>query len=160
MSDGLSDIKPGEADSLIMSGIGGILMIRLLADNCETAKSFRELILSPQSELADVRRYLVENGYFIEYEHMLCDEGKFYFIFHVVGKNDEREWSEEEYRYGKDICAEDLEIFRVYLEKEKRQYEQILEKINLAPQNKRSERRIAQLYEDIACVEKQKCRIS
>lgn len=160
LSDGLSDIKPGEADSLIMSGIGGILMIRLLADNCETAKSFRELILSPQSELADVRRYLVENGYFIEYEHMLCDEGKFYFIFYVVGKNDEREWSEEEYRYGKDICAEDLEIFRVYLEKEKRQYEQILEKINLAPQNERSERRIAQLYEDIACVEKQKCRIS
>ncbi len=154
LSDGLSNIRPGEADSLIMSGIGGILMIRLLSDNCETAKSFQELILSPQSELADVRRYLVENGYFIEYEHMLCDEGKFYFIFHVVVKKDERDWSEDEYRYGKEICAEDLDTFRAYLEKEKRQYEQILEKMKQAPQNERAAQRIAQLQKDIAYVEK------
>ncbi len=83
LSDGLANITLGEADSLIMSGIGGILMVRLLTDGDETARSFQELILSPQSELADVRRYLVANGYFIEYEHMLCDEGKFYFVFHV-----------------------------------------------------------------------------
>ena len=38
-------------------------------------QSFKELILSPQSELFDVRRYLVSNGYLIEYEHMLCIEG-------------------------------------------------------------------------------------
>ncbi len=75
-------IKPGEADSLIMSGIGGILMMRLLQDEEHTAKSFKELILSPQSELFDVRRYLcVSNGYLIEYEHMLCDEGKVLFYF-------------------------------------------------------------------------------
>ena len=129
-------------------------MIRLLSDNCETAKNFQELILSPQSELADVRRYLVENGYFIEYEHMLCDEGKFYFIFHVVVKKDERDWSEDEYRYGKEICAEDLDTFRAYLEKEKRQYEQILEKMKQAPQNERAAQRIAQLQKDIAYVEK------
>ena len=84
LSDGLANIKPGEADSLIMSGIGGILMMRLLQDEEHTAKSFKELILSPQSELFDVRRYLVSNGYLIEYEHMLCDEGKYYFIFHVL----------------------------------------------------------------------------
>lgn len=33
-----------------------------------------------------MRRYLVSNGYLIEYEHMLCDEGKYYFIFHVLVK--------------------------------------------------------------------------
>ena len=56
-------------------------MMRLLQDEEQTAKSFKELILSPQSELFDVRRYLASNGYLIEYEHMLCDEGKYYFIF-------------------------------------------------------------------------------
>ncbi len=154
LSDGLSNIRPGEADSLIMSGIGGILMIRLLSDNCETAKSFQELILSPQSELADVRRYLVANGYFIEYEHILCDDGKFYFIFHVVVQKDERDWSDDEYHYGKEICAEDLDTFLAYLEREKRQYEQIFEKMKQAPQNDRAAQRIAQLQKGIACVEK------
>lgn len=42
LSDGLANIKPGEADSLIMSGIGGILMMRLLQDEEHTAKSFKE----------------------------------------------------------------------------------------------------------------------
>ena len=156
LSDGLANIRPGEAESLIMAGIGGILMIRLLTDGEETAKSFQELILSPQSELADVRRYLSSNGYFIEYEHMLCDEGKFYFIFHVVVKQDEREWSEEEYRYGKDICAEDIETFLLFLEKEERQYEQILEKMKTAPENERAAQRIAKLHDDIDCVKRRR----
>ena len=42
LSDGLANIKPGEADSLIMSGIGGILMMRLLQDEEHTAKSFKD----------------------------------------------------------------------------------------------------------------------
>ena len=41
LSDGLANIKPDEADSLIMSGIGGILMMRLLQDEEHTAKSFK-----------------------------------------------------------------------------------------------------------------------
>ena len=156
VSDGLANIKPGEADSLIMSGIGGILMMRLLQDEEHTAKSFKELILSPQSELFDVRRYLVSNGYLIEYEHMLCDEGKYYFIFHVLVKKDEREWSEEEYRYGKDICKDDMKTFLAYLEKEERQYEQILEKMKQAPENDRAAQRIAQLHQDITCLKKRR----
>ena len=156
LSDGLANIKPGEADSLIMSGIGGILMMRLLQDEEHTAKSFKELTLSPQSELFDVRRYLVSNGYLIEYEHMLCDEGKYYFIFHVLVKKDEREWSEEEYRYGKDICKDDMKTFLAYLEKEERQYEQILEKMKQAPENDRAAQRIAQLHQDITCLKKRR----
>lgn len=154
LSDGLEKILPGEAETLIMSGIGGILMLRLLKDGRESAKSFQELILSPQSELEQVRRSLVQDGYFIEYEHVLCDEGKFYFIFHVVVKKDERDWREEEYRFGKEICREDTQVFLAYLEKEKRQYMQILEKMEQAPGNDRSKQRIAQINEEMACLER------
>ncbi|MED9926287.1 MAG: tRNA (adenine(22)-N(1))-methyltransferase TrmK, partial [Lachnospiraceae bacterium] len=99
---------------------------------------------------------LVSNGYLIEYEHMLCDEGKYYFIFHVLVKKDEREWSEEEYRYGKDICKDDMKTFFAYLEKEERQYEQILEKMKQAPENDRAAQRIAQLHQDITCLKKRR----
>ena len=103
-----------------------------------------------------MRRYLVSNGYLIEYEHMLCDEGKYYFIFHALVKKDEREWSEEEYRYGKDICKDDMKTFLAYLEKEERQYEQILEKMKQAPENDRAAQRIAQLHQDITCLKKRR----
>ena len=87
---------------------------------------------------------------------MLCDEGKYYFIFHVLVKKDEREWSEEEYRYGKDICKDDMKTFLAYLEKEERQYEQILEKMKQAPENDRAAQRIAQLHQDIICLKKRR----
>ena len=103
-----------------------------------------------------MRRYLVSNGYLIEYEHMLCDEGKYYFIFHVLVKKDEREWSKEEYRYGKDICKDDMKTFLAYLEKEERQYEQILEKMKQAPEIDRAAQRIAQLHQDITCLKKRR----
>ena len=32
-------------------------------------------------------------------------------FFHVIIKKDEREWSYEEYRYGKDICKDDMKTF-------------------------------------------------
>ena len=92
----------------------------------------------------------------LKYEHMLCDEGKYYFIFHVLVKKDEREWSEEEYRYGKDICKDDIKTFLAYLEKEERQYEQILEKMKQAPENDRAAQRIAQLHQDITCLKKRR----
>ena len=103
-----------------------------------------------------MRRYLVSNGFLIENEHMICDEGKYYFIFHVLVKKDEREWSEEEYRYGKDICKDDMKTFLAYLEKEERQYEQILEKMKQAPENDRAAQRIAQLHQDITCLKKRR----
>lgn len=103
-----------------------------------------------------MRRYLVSNGYLIEYEHMLCDEGKYYFIFHVLVKKDEREWSEEEYRYGKDICKDDIKTFLAYLEKEERQYEQILEKMSRHQKTIVPQQRIAQLHQDITCLKKRR----
>ena len=87
---------------------------------------------------------------------MIKDEGKYYFIFHVLVKKDEREWLEEEYRYGKDICKDDMKTFLAYLEKEERQYEQILEKMKQAPENDRAAQRIAQLHQDITCLKKRR----
>ena len=75
---------------------------------------------------------------------------------HVLVKKDEREWSEEEYRYGKYICKDDMKTFLAYLEKEERQYEQILEKMKQAPENDRAVQRIAQLHQDITCLKKRR----
>ena len=69
-------------------------------------------------------------------------------------KKDERDWREEEYRFGKEICREDTQVFLAYLEKEKRQYVQILEKMEQAPGNDRSKQRIAQINEEMACLER------
>ena len=168
LSDGLANIKPGEADSLIMSGIGGILMMRLLQDEEQTAKSFKELILSPQSELFDVRRYLASNGYLIEYEHMLCDEGKYYFIMdcvyhdmaegavynnntHLQEKN-AAEYTEEELRYGRYLIDNHSEVLKEYLDKEYDSFISIqksLKEQNVKKPSAAIEKRLQELEADI-----------
>lgn len=78
LSDGLKNYRVGEADTLLCAGMGGPLMQRLLAEEPEKAKSFRELILQPQSEIASFRKFLREAGFIIASENMVLEEGKFY----------------------------------------------------------------------------------
>lgn len=83
LSDGLKEYRVGEAQSLVCAGMGGRLMMRILTESREKAKLLDELILQPQSELPAFRRFLKEEGYLTLDENILCEEGKFYFLFKV-----------------------------------------------------------------------------
>ena len=63
LSDGLAALKPGEADSVVIAGMGGPLIIRILSTYPEVTDSLKELILQPQSEIPEVRMWLYEHGY-------------------------------------------------------------------------------------------------
>ena len=65
LSDGLREYMPGEADSLIIAGMGGRLMVNILNENINNTRDFKELILSPQSEIPEVRMFLSEQGFMI-----------------------------------------------------------------------------------------------
>lgn len=79
-SDGLAEYRAGEADTMICTGIGGILMRSILDAEPEKAASFRQLILSPQTEIALVREWLCHNGFLITAEKFLLEDGKYYTI--------------------------------------------------------------------------------
>lgn len=116
LSDGLEKIMPGEVQSIIMAGMGGLLMIRLLTLGRETAKQADELILSPQSDLDEFRRFVVKDGYTICQEAVVKEDGKYYFIFYVKPGMDTRVWSNEEYAYGKNLETDSVELAKEYLE--------------------------------------------
>lgn len=83
-SDGLSSYRRGEADSIVITGMGGALIVRILSGGAGKYEGIRELILSPQSEPFLVRRWLRENGFLLEREAMLCEDGKYYTIMRAV----------------------------------------------------------------------------
>ena len=80
LSDGLEKLLSGEADCVLIAGMGGSLMRRILSDGRETLQSVPELILQPQSEIPQIRQFLREQGYRIADEDMVEEDGKFYFI--------------------------------------------------------------------------------
>ena len=92
LSNGLEKLLPGEADCILIAGMGGGLIQRILAEGRETVQAGKELILQPQSEIPQTRRFLREHGYRITDEDMVEEDGKFYFLMkaHKVEDSGER----------------------------------------------------------------------
>ena len=70
-SDGLEALKPGEADTVVIAGMGGLLICRILVQGREAAATVREWVLEPQSDTDKVRQYLLDHAYTIRDEHMV-----------------------------------------------------------------------------------------
>lgn len=83
LSDGLVNMPEGKADTLICAGMGGRLVIKILSESIEKVKQLKEMVLQPQSEIWLVREYLRNQGFVIDKEDMVMEEGKYYPVLHV-----------------------------------------------------------------------------
>ena len=119
LSDGLRELGSGEADTVIISGMGGLLTVRILKDDMDKVRSLKELILSPHSDWDVVRHFLHDEGMMIIDEHMVIDDGKYYVVMKAVYRpENNRNPSECEYRYGSVLLASRDPVLRQYLENE------------------------------------------
>ena len=102
MSDGLAKLEPGEGDTLVIAGMGGPLMERILKDGAKVREGFQELILQPQSDLPHFRHFLSEIGWEIVREEMIKEDGKFYPMMKAVRNNsgEKTVYTEEEAWFG------------------------------------------------------------
>ena len=109
-SDGLQQLVEGEADTILISGIGGALMERILREFPHVTQSAKELVLSPQSEIYKVRHALHDLGFVIAQEEMVFDQGKYYTIIRCE-RGSEHYFTEEEYIYGGYLMRTDIRYF-------------------------------------------------
>ena len=124
LSDGLAEYNKGEAESIIMAGMGGNLTVRILSDSKDKWKDGTELVLSPHSEQELVRRYLCDNGMTIVKECMLVDEEKYYVVMRAVSGSSDYT-TDAHYRYGKLLLETRDSVLYEYLQKEVIKKEQI-----------------------------------
>lgn len=83
LCDGLSDIRPDEADVIVIAGMGGETIVSIL----QAAPWSREktLLLQPMTGCPDLRLWLQQNGYCIEKERTVCEGKRLYTIWTVMG---------------------------------------------------------------------------
>lgn len=140
LSDGLTGLLPGEADTVLIAGMGGPLMERILSAYPETVATVKELVLQPQSEIPEFRRFVRRIGFRITEEDMLCEDGKFYTILRAE-RGEDSPWTEEEYRYGKCLRETALPVLRAYLAEERRMAEEVLNGLSGVETEKAERRR-------------------
>ena len=73
LSDGLQDIPPGAAETIVMAGMGGDLIVRILQAAPWVCDARYTLILQPQSAGQALRQYLSEHGFAIDREALVQD---------------------------------------------------------------------------------------
>ena len=150
LGDGLEPIKSFEAESVLISGMGGPLMTEILENRIE---EFSLAVLSPQSDFANFRRFLFDRMEIVKEEY-LEEGGKFYRLFlarkkqspesqeiEQEEKQEERENEPKRKEDKKEFCRTAVEweygwlplqgkdpVLKRMLEKEEKQYKEILEK--------------------------------
>ncbi len=114
LCDGLKGLKPHEADSVIIAGMGGYLTVRILSEGAGVLESVSKLILEPQSGEDAVRYFLTEHGFMIECENMVFEDGKYYVIMRAVHGN-EPLLDEEEAVFGRCLIRDKNPVLYNYL---------------------------------------------
>lgn len=140
LGDGLSALSGEEADTVIIAGMGGPLIVRILTEGLETARRMKRLILSPQSEIWSVRAFLERNGFVIEDEAMTEEDGKYYTVIcarsaggyigdgtFCVSERKRLEW-----KYGKCLLERKDPVLKVFLEQERQKYRKVRDRLDNA----------------------------
>ena len=129
LGDGLSPYEK-DIDTIIISGMGGRNMIGIFKEHLEYLKHIQTIILSPNNYQIDIKKFLVNNGYFIKEEH-LVKEGKF--IYQVIKfEKGKVKYTKREYFFGPLLLKEKNNLFIEYYARELKSREILFP---LLPQN-------------------------
>ena len=114
VSDGLENLNEYQVDTIIISGMGGNLIVDIINKNIDVAKSSNCMILGANNSLSLLRKFLHENSFEIIQEVDLFENGKYYQIIKAkVGKQIFTQ--EYEYEFGKYIIDNKSENLREYI---------------------------------------------
>ncbi len=142
LSNGMEAMHAGEVDTVILAGMGGPLMSRILTAYPEKTESVREFILQPQSEIREFRKFLIENGFQIIVEDMVLEDGKYYPMMKAVHGISE-EYRDIELKYGKMLLESGHPVLKDYIEKELRHTMKLIRNLD----SHHSEKTIARIHE-------------
>lgn len=161
LSDGTGALQKGEVDTLLLSGMGGRLTIRILDQGLKRLGQFSEFILQPQSEIFLVRAFLRQQGIEIVDETIVLEDGKFYPVIKAQPAAMENvkertpmpdaerislwEYSTVEDYFGPVLLKKRPEVFEAFLRKEKEKTEALILQVS-------NQERLKELKEYLTCV--------
>ena len=84
LGDGLSTVRPGEAEDIAIAGMGGETIAAILAAAPLVQDKAVRLVLQPMSRAEELRRFLLENGFSLLAERLVTDGTHLYPVMTAV----------------------------------------------------------------------------
>ncbi len=155
LGDGLQCLTPGDADLIIIAGMGGTLISEILKAGAAVLLQTQELILSPHTDAPEVRRRIACQGFAITEERMLMEEGKFYTVIKAEKKEIE-EWekmSAQEILFGPCLLRDKPAVFVKWLRNEARKDRELIEALKKEAASDAIVRRITEKENELFMIE-------
>lgn len=145
LGNGLQPLQPYEVDSIVISGMGGMLMIELMEQSPNIIKTVKELILCPHLDVTAVRKYLHNIGYVITDEKMIQEWDNFYTILRAIPGKQKYD-KEIEYIFGSILLEKKDAVLKEYIINEKIRLKKIKQHL-YDKRTEQSQKRLQQIEE-------------
>ena len=133
LGDGLLPLLPGEADCIVIAGMGGMRIWGILHEGMEQARQAGLLVLQPQHDTVLLRKNLHSAGFEILDEVIVREVvgGREYFYIIISARyvSGDFSWTEREYFLGKILLSKGGEDFSAYVRCEKEKIEAYISQI-------------------------------
>lgn len=125
-------------DTVVIAGMGGILTTQILEIGKSNLKNVKKIILQPQKNVDEVRRFLYKNNFKIVEDEMIVDNNKFYTVIVVKPEFEEETYTETDYLFGKYSIEKKCPVLKEYILKQINKLEKAIneiEKFSTKPSN-------------------------
>ncbi|MFL0195836.1 tRNA (adenine(22)-N(1))-methyltransferase [Clostridium sp. WILCCON 0269] len=130
LGKGLSTITPGEADEIVIAGMGGNLIKDIINEDMEVFRRSKSLILQPMQNSQVLREYIYMSGFKILDEELCIDENKFYEIIKIKYDTEIRPVDSIFYEVGEVLIKKKHSLLLKFLENKIHSYNNIILNIN------------------------------
>ena len=130
---GLRGLRAGEAETVVIAGMGGTTITGILEESPEIAASVKTFVLQPMNAAGLLRRWLTQHGYRIA-EEALCEENQhIYSIIQAVHGEEEQNLSPLEEEFGPSILENKPALWQEYIEGKAEHYRRLLRQMAASP---------------------------
>lgn len=126
LGSGLETIKTGEADTIIIAGMGGTLLAELLEADAEKTYQAKTLVLQPMNDLDVVRRWLYDHKFDIHDEELVAEGPKIYCVMTASHDGLNKSYDFFQLHVGKRLIQKKDPFLEPYCEMKVRQINRVL----------------------------------
>ena len=119
LGGGLKPIKSGEVDEIIIAGMGGEMIKKIISEDYQNGFSAR-LLLQPMNSQAELRKFLLENGFRIVGEDLAREGFKIYNL--IICEKGEEDLPTDEIYLHLPKSLRNHSLFPMLAEKKKREF--------------------------------------
>lgn len=142
------DTYSDEVNTVIISGMGGRNMIGIFKNNMKVLKKIDTIIVSPNNYQIDVKKFLTNNGFYIDDEELVKEKK---FIYQIIKfKRGRKHYTRKEFFFGPVLLKKKGNLFEEYYKREKLSREIL---ISILPKNYRYKKFITK--REIKMIEKE-----